>query len=86
MSDNPPIKSPCILVCSLEPQSGYCYGCGRSGEEIAGWIDFTHEMRDKIMQELPARTAKLERKPRRITRRSRMRGDVKRRDVLDVSS
>ncbi|MDX1541149.1 MAG: DUF1289 domain-containing protein [Geminicoccaceae bacterium] len=31
------IPSPCIGVCRLEPESGLCAGCLRTGEEIAGW-------------------------------------------------
>ena len=80
------IKSPCILVCAIEPESGHCYGCGRSRDEIASWINYSHDERDVIMDELPARVAKLERRPRRVTRRARMRGDTTRRDTLDVSS
>ena len=80
------IKSPCILVCAIEPESGHCYGCGRSRDEIASWINYSHDERDVIMDELPARVAKLERRPRRVTRRARMRGDTTRRDTLDISS
>ena len=40
MSDRatPAIQSPCIQLCVLEPDSGYCMGCGRTGDEIASWI------------------------------------------------
>lgn len=81
-----PIQSPCILVCSIEPESGHCYGCGRTRDEIASWINFSDETRAGIMEILPDRVAKLERKPRRVTKRSRMRGTMPRRDVLDISS
>ncbi|NKB51238.1 MAG: DUF1289 domain-containing protein [Rhizobiaceae bacterium] len=86
MNSSAPIKSPCILVCAIEPESGHCYGCGRNRDEIAGWMNFSAEFRDQIMEELPARVSKLERRPRRVTRRARLRGDTKRRDVLDISS
>lgn len=80
------IKSPCILVCAIEPESGHCYGCGRSRDEIAGWVNYSPAERDEIMSLLPQRVEKLERKPRRVTRRARMRGEMPRRDVLDISS
>ena len=32
--------SPCINICSLDEQ-GYCRGCYRSRDEIAGWIAMT---------------------------------------------
>ena len=88
MTDSAPIKSPCILVCAIEPNSGHCYGCGRSRDEIAAWTQFSPEVREYLMEEeLPSRVSKLERRPRRVTRRARMRGvNTKRRDVLDISS
>jgi predicted Fe-S protein YdhL (DUF1289 family) len=86
MNSVSPIQSPCILICALEPVSGHCYGCGRNRDEISSWLEFTPQMRQNIMDELPQRVAKLERKPRRVTRRSKLRGDTRRRDVLDISS
>jgi len=67
----PDMKSPCILVCSIDLTSGLCFGCGRTREEIAGWIAMSDEERGAIMDALPARLETLERKPRRETRRSR---------------
>ncbi|MGD9476509.1 UNVERIFIED_ORG: DUF1289 domain-containing protein [Roseateles sp. XES5] len=66
------MESPCILVCSIDMVTGYCFGCGRTREEIGGWTLYTSEERRTIMAELPARLATVERKPRRETRRSRM--------------
>ncbi|RFC64930.1 DUF1289 domain-containing protein [Mesorhizobium denitrificans] len=66
------IESPCILVCSIDDRTGYCFGCGRTRDEIAGWIEMTSERRRAVMEELPARLATVERKPRRETRRARM--------------
>ena len=86
MDNSSPIASPCILVCAIEPESGHCYGCGSSRDEIAGWINYAPETRTQIMEELPQRVAKLERRPRRVTRRARMRNQTKRRDTLDLSS
>ena len=31
------IISPCISICKTDPQTGYCYGCGRSNEEKITW-------------------------------------------------
>lgn len=66
------IESPCILVCSIDQTTGYCFGCGRTQHEIGAWIDMTPETRRSVMAELPARLETVERKPRRETRRSRM--------------
>lgn len=66
------IESPCILVCSIDMKTCYCFGCGRTRDEISGWIDMTPEARREVMAELPARLETVERKPRRETRRARM--------------
>ena len=31
------IISPCISICKTDPQTGYCYGCGRNNEEKQIW-------------------------------------------------
>ena len=31
------IISPCISICKTDPVTGYCYGCGRSGDEKKIW-------------------------------------------------
>jgi len=31
------IISPCISICKIDPQTGYCYGCGRNSEEKKLW-------------------------------------------------
>jgi predicted Fe-S protein YdhL (DUF1289 family) len=66
------IESPCILVCSIDLNTGYCFGCGRTRDEISAWLSMTPETRRKVMAELPARLETVERRPRRETRRSRM--------------
>lgn len=66
------MESPCILVCSIDDKTGYCFGCGRTRDEIAGWIGYTDAERRSIMTTLPARLETVERKPRRETRRTRL--------------
>lgn len=66
------ISSPCILVCVIDQQSGYCFGCGRTTDEIASWVSMTEDGRARVLAELPGRMEGIERKPRRETRRSRM--------------
>ena len=31
------IISPCISICKTDPQTGYCYGCGRNNDEKKLW-------------------------------------------------
>jgi uncharacterized protein len=66
------IQSPCILVCAIDVTTGYCFGCGRTREEIAGWMEYTSGERDEIMKILSGRLANIERKPRRETRRRKL--------------
>lgn len=66
------VESPCVLVCSIDLKTGYCFGCGRTRDEIAEWMSMTPDGRRAVMAELPARLASVERKPRRETRRARM--------------
>lgn len=66
------MESPCILVCSIDMKTGYCFGCGRTRDEIAGWMTYSSQERREIMAGLPARLETVERKPRRETRRARM--------------
>jgi predicted Fe-S protein YdhL (DUF1289 family) len=58
------VESPCTKVCTVDPHSGLCLGCGRSLAEIERWLVFTTVERAKIMAELPARLAALERRAR----------------------
>jgi len=66
------IESPCILVCSVDMKTGYCFGCGRTCEEISAWISMSPEQRREVMAVLPARLETVERRPRRETRRTRI--------------
>jgi len=66
------IETPCILVCSIDRTTGYCFGCGRTQMEIGRWIAMAPSERRAVMAELPARLETIERRPRRETRRTRM--------------
>ena len=64
--------TPCILVCSIDDISGYCFGCGRTAAEIGAWMSYSDDERRQLMKVLPERLTKVERKPRRETRRQRL--------------
>lgn len=53
------MESPCLKICTYEPGTGLCLGCGRTLREIAGWTAMTDQERRRIMAELPARLAGL---------------------------
>jgi uncharacterized protein len=64
-----PIQSPCIQLCALDDKTGYCYGCGRTREEIKIWRTITPLERQEIMILLRPRLQTIKRKAKRITRR-----------------
>jgi uncharacterized protein len=49
------IASPCTKVCTIDPRSGLCRGCGRTLGEIAQWGSLRDGERERIMAELPQR-------------------------------
>ncbi|MGO8503598.1 DUF1289 domain-containing protein [Rhizobium leguminosarum] len=51
------MQTPCIHLCSLEPSTGFCAGCGRTLEEIGSWTSYSDTERTRIMALLPARLA-----------------------------
>lgn len=44
----PPV-SPCVRHCVLDP-AGVCQGCGRTLDEISGWLAATDAERHRICQ------------------------------------
>ena len=35
--DKPYARMPCVSLCSMDDQTGFCRGCLRTYEEISGW-------------------------------------------------
>lgn len=66
------IESPCILVCSIDMDTGFCHGCGRTRDEIGAWTLYSPQDRRTIMAQLAQRMEKIEKRPRRQTRRQRL--------------
>jgi predicted Fe-S protein YdhL (DUF1289 family) len=59
MATQTSISSPCNRICVVHPTLRMCIGCGRSLDEIAGWIALSATERAEIMTKLPARLAAL---------------------------
>ena len=53
------IDSPCNKVCTLDPVSALCLGCGRTLREIELWPRLGPDERRRIMAELAARKSAL---------------------------
>lgn len=49
------ISTPCVAICRIDPDSGYCIGCGRSPVEIGAWLSMDESERLSIMNGLPGR-------------------------------
>lgn len=69
----PEIETPCVKVCVVDPETGFCIGCGRTRNEIGSWLGLSPAGRREVMAELPERVASLTlRKRRRGGRRGRL--------------
>lgn len=55
MTAAPPIDTPCIAVCTIDPRCGLCIGCGRTMQEIGRWGGMSREERLSIMATLAQR-------------------------------
>lgn len=52
------IKSPCVNVCALGDH-GFCIGCFRSADEIAGWYRMTFQEKREVVNRLDVRAVDL---------------------------
>jgi len=62
MEPNPPVAgvpSPCIDICRIDDATGWCDGCLRTVDEIAGWSSFDDDAKRAIWQALDARHQQL---------------------------
>jgi predicted Fe-S protein YdhL (DUF1289 family) len=55
----PAPTSPCINICALDEQ-GFCLGCHRTIDEIAGWSRLSAVQQWAIIHQLPARARRAE--------------------------
>jgi predicted Fe-S protein YdhL (DUF1289 family) len=53
------IETPCVKICVVDPESGFCIGCGRTRGEIASWLGLTPAERHAVIETLGARVATL---------------------------
>ncbi|MEM9098177.1 MAG: DUF1289 domain-containing protein, partial [Pseudomonadota bacterium] len=42
------VTSPCTGICKLDDATGWCLGCGRSGDEIGFWGSETESWRAQV--------------------------------------
>jgi len=51
----PPIKTPCVQVCFVDPKAQLCVGCFRTMEELGRWTRYDDAEREAIMAALSQR-------------------------------
>ena len=49
------VDSPCNDICSTDPESGLCVGCGRTEEEIANWLIYNDNEKARVLKDLKVR-------------------------------
>jgi predicted Fe-S protein YdhL (DUF1289 family) len=49
------INSPCINICVIDAETGYCQGCFRTIDEISNWLKLPAEDRVEIIYQLDHR-------------------------------
>ena len=52
------VLSPCIGVCVMDVDSGYCTGCWRTLGEIAAWPEYDDARRMEVIETLEERAAR----------------------------
>jgi predicted Fe-S protein YdhL (DUF1289 family) len=50
-----PVSSPCISICVMDAERGWCTGCQRTLDEIAAWSILDDEEKRAVWALLPAR-------------------------------
>jgi predicted Fe-S protein YdhL (DUF1289 family) len=53
------IESPCNRVCTIDPDTDLCLGCGRSLDEITAWTRMSDAERARVMAECGRRLARV---------------------------
>lgn len=57
-----PVASPCINICEMDAATGWCRGCARRLDEIAGWGSAPLAHRERVFDQLPARRVEMQRR------------------------
>ncbi|PCE25886.1 DUF1289 domain-containing protein [Paraburkholderia acidicola] len=57
--DSASVPSPCIDVCRMNAATGWCEGCLRTIDEIAGWSSFDDTRKHAVWDAIEARHAQL---------------------------
>ncbi|HEX3383125.1 MAG TPA: DUF1289 domain-containing protein [Paraburkholderia sp.] len=56
-NDDGSVPSPCISVCRMDASTGWCEGCLRTIDEIAGWSTFDVDAKRAVWDAIEVRHA-----------------------------
>ncbi len=54
-----PVPTPCTSVCRMDTTTGWCEGCARTLDEIAGWSAMSNDEKAAVWDELAGRRTAL---------------------------
>ena len=49
------VASPCVNICQMNPETGYCIGCMRTIDEITDWLEMTNVEKGQVLNQLEER-------------------------------
>lgn len=52
---NEEVQSPCISVCAIDDETGFCQGCFRTEAEIQDWWDLDNIQKKTVVDEAEKR-------------------------------
>ncbi len=55
-----PVPSPCISMCKMAPDTGFCEGCMRTIDEIIGWGAQSDDYKRAVWAEIRRREAAMD--------------------------
>lgn len=50
-----PVPSPCVSLCKMNRETGYCEGCMRTIDEIVQWSGASDDFKRAVWADLPRR-------------------------------
>ncbi|PRX34166.1 hypothetical protein B0G75_102195 [Paraburkholderia sp. BL18I3N2] len=66
--DHHAVPSPCINVCRMDASTGWCEGCLRTIDEIAGWSLFDDDAKRAVWDAIELRHAEFVAKQPKVPR------------------
>lgn len=55
-----PVPSPCVSLCKMSPDTGYCEGCLRTIDEIMAWSTASDDFKRTVWAEIHRREGEID--------------------------